>query len=84
MPTELRMLATGTVFIEIALVIFMVVFMVILAWVVLSQPGKYRRAARIPLEDDVVTPRADHSRRRPAREGDAARSETDLAKEHDS
>jgi len=44
--------------IEIALVIFFVVFLAIVIWVILARPGRFRKAARIPLEDDrVVTPR---------------------------
>ena len=44
--------------IEIALVIFFVVFLAIVIWVIIARPGRFRKAARIPLEDDrVVTPR---------------------------
>jgi cbb3-type cytochrome oxidase subunit 3 len=68
-------LADGMLFVEIALVIFMVVFLGIVAWVLLSRPGKYRKAARIPLEDSVVTPREDGQ--------DApARSQDENVKEH--
>ena len=57
MRTEPVILAQGVVLIEIALLIFMVVFLAIVAWVVLARPGRFRKAANIPLEDDVVTPR---------------------------
>lgn len=50
--------ATGTGWFEIALLIFMVVFLAIVVWVLLTRGEYFRKASRIPLEDDkVVTPR---------------------------
>jgi len=43
---------------EIALIIFMVVFALIVAWTLMCRGGHFRHAARIPLDDAVVvTPR---------------------------
>lgn len=44
--------------IEVALLIFVGVFLVMLVRVLLAKRGTFNRAARIPLEDDrVATPR---------------------------
>ena len=57
-PTEAAEPATGAMtYIEIALIIFVVVFLVIVVGVLLGRPSKYEEASRIPLDDDVVTPR---------------------------
>jgi len=47
----------GLEWIEAALLIFFVVFVGIVLVVVFARRGKYDAAARIPLEEDVVTPR---------------------------
>ncbi len=50
--------STGTGWFEIALIIFMVVFLAITGWVLLTRGEYFRKASRIPLDDDkVVTPR---------------------------
>ena len=57
-PTEAAEPASGAMtFVEIALIIFVVVFLVIVVGVLLGRPAKYEAASRIPLDDDVVTPR---------------------------
>ena len=48
--------------IEAALVIFFVVFVVIIIGVVLRKRGHFDAAARIPLDDDVTTPRDEQAR----------------------
>jgi len=71
-------LATGTVWIEIAMVIFMVVFLAIVAWVVLARPGAFRRVSRIPLHDEkVVTPRDEDERADESNENDRSESNDD-------
>jgi hypothetical protein len=51
-------LAQDTTFTEIALVIFVVVFLGIMIWVLFSRSDYFRSSARIPLdEDSIVTPR---------------------------
>ena len=55
--TDVITLAVSTSWIEIALVIFLVVFLAILGWVLFARPGAFDEAARIPLNDDVVTER---------------------------
>lgn len=61
MSGTISVLATasaGTGWFEIALIIFMVVFLAIVVWVLLTRGEYFRKASRIPLEDDkVVTPR---------------------------
>jgi cbb3-type cytochrome oxidase subunit 3 len=48
----------GLTLIEVALIIFVVVFVGIVIWLVLARRGRFDDAARIPLDDDVVTPRS--------------------------
>jgi hypothetical protein len=56
--TEPLLLAATTAWIEIAMIIFMVVFVGIVVWVLLVRPGGFKNEARIPLEEDrVLTPR---------------------------
>ena len=48
--------------IEIALVIFITVFVGVVIWVMFAKRGAFNKAARIPLEDnDIMTPRAAQS-----------------------
>lgn len=55
---------------EIALVIFMVVFLAIVVWVLAMRGEYFRKASRIPLEDErIVTPRE-------MSKGDAAEKDT--------
>jgi len=58
-PPPLPTPPAGTGWIEAALIVFFVVFLAIVASVLLRRKGHYRDASRIPLEDDVVTPRGD-------------------------
>ncbi len=61
-PAEPVEPAASTHLIEAALVIFLIVFLVIVARLVFTRSSRYRDAARIPLSDDeVVTPRDDAS-----------------------
>ena len=61
-PTEQAEPAASTGYIEVALIIFFVVFLAIVAKVVFTKSSRYRDAAQIPLSDDeVVTPRDDDS-----------------------
>lgn len=49
-------------FVEIALIIFLVVFMLVVVWVLMKKRGAFDRAAQIPLNDDPhapLTPRDD-------------------------
>ncbi|MHC4810015.1 MAG: cbb3-type cytochrome c oxidase subunit 3 [Planctomycetota bacterium] len=52
----------GLGFIEAGLVIFFLVFVAILAWVLMGRAGRFERHARIPLEDEPVTPIDDLNR----------------------
>ncbi|MCP4835295.1 MAG: hypothetical protein GY895_11100 [Phycisphaera sp.] len=47
----------GTGWVEVALVVFILVFAMVLAWVLLTSSARWRRDASIPLRDDVVSPR---------------------------
>lgn len=48
--------------IEIALVIFITVFVGVVIWVMFAKRGTFNKAARIPLDDyDVMTPRSGQS-----------------------
>ena len=50
--------AASMLWFEIALIIFMVVFGLIVAWVCLARGSHFRAAAQIPLHDDTaVSPR---------------------------
>jgi hypothetical protein len=50
--------AASTGWVEAALVIFFIVFVLIVLGLVFSRSSRWRKAAQIPLEDDrVVTPR---------------------------
>lgn len=52
--------ASTGVWIEAALIIFLVVFLAIVAWTVFSRSGYFRHASQIPLDDQTpVTPRTD-------------------------
>ncbi|MCZ6837593.1 MAG: cbb3-type cytochrome c oxidase subunit 3 [Planctomycetota bacterium] len=46
--------AIGTTFTQIALVIFVVVFLGIMAWVMFSRSDSFKSSARIPLDDEVI------------------------------
>jgi cbb3-type cytochrome oxidase subunit 3 len=48
--------------VKAGLVIFVLVFVGIVAWVLMGRKGRFDREARIPLEDEPVTPIEDHSR----------------------
>lgn len=52
----------GLGFIEAGLVIFFLVFVAILAWVLMGRAGRFEQHARIPLEDEPVTPIDDLNR----------------------
>ena len=53
----------GLTFIEIALVIFFVVFLGIVTWLLLVGRGHFRREKQIPLRDDeIMTPRHETGR----------------------
>lgn len=47
----------GLEFIEIALIIFFLVFVGITTWVLMVRKGGFNAQARIPLSDEPVTPR---------------------------
>lgn len=65
-PTEHAEPAASTGFIQVALVIFVVVFLLIVAKLIFTRSSKYRDAARIPLDDDtVVTPHKDDAGEKP-------------------
>ncbi len=50
--------AVSMAWFEIALIIFMVVFVLIVVWTLMCRGGHFRSAAHIPLDDaTVVTPR---------------------------
>lgn len=70
-PTDAGHLAVSTTWFEAALVIFIVVFLVVVGWTLLARPGAFDDVARIPLDDEVVTPKDDERR------GDEATKETD-------
>ena len=48
-PTET---AVSPVWLEVAMILFIVIFLAIVVWVLLARPGAFRRASRIPLDDD--------------------------------
>jgi len=50
-------LLADTTFIEIAMLIFMAVFVGIVIWVVAARRGTFSAASRIPLSDEPVEPR---------------------------
>jgi hypothetical protein len=63
-------LAETATFIEIAMLIFIAIFVGIVLWVVFTRPGRFNDAARIPLEENrVVTPR-ETDRTAPSRAAD--------------
>jgi cbb3-type cytochrome oxidase subunit 3 len=48
--------------IETALILFVIVFLAIVARTLLARRGRFDAASRIPLEDDrIMTPRRDHA-----------------------
>ncbi len=52
------MLGETTFWIEVAMMIFFVVFLGIVFYVLLARPGAFKKAAQIPLDDQaVMTPR---------------------------
>lgn len=51
------LLAASLTWIEIALLMFFTIFIGIVVWLAAARRGKFDEAARIPLDDDVVTPR---------------------------
>lgn len=48
--------------VKAGLVMFVLVFVGIVAWALMGRKGRFDREARIPLEDDPVTPIEDHTR----------------------
>ena len=48
-PTEAP---ASPIWLEVAMILFIVVFLAIVIWVLLARPGAFKRAARIPLDDD--------------------------------
>jgi cbb3-type cytochrome oxidase subunit 3 len=48
-PTEA---AVSPIWLEVAMILFIVIFLAIVVWVLLARPGAFNRAARIPLDDD--------------------------------
>jgi len=63
---------------EIALVIFFVVFLAIVIWVIFARRGRFRDAARIPLEEDrVVTSRHERDGDRASEQEQAVRTNGD-------
>jgi len=62
------LLASSLTFIEIALIIFVVVFLLIVVATLLGRSDRFDRAARIPLDDQTVeTPRDEPLARNGAR-----------------
>jgi cbb3-type cytochrome oxidase subunit 3 len=55
--------ASAITLVEIGLIVFLVMFAVIVVWVMLKKKSEYEKAKRIPLEDDVVTPRDQAARK---------------------
>lgn len=49
--------ASAITMVEIGLIVFLVMFAVIVVWVMFRKKSEYESAKRIPLEDDVVTPK---------------------------
>ncbi len=50
--------ATSLTFVEVAMFIFIAVFLGLLIWVIFARRGAFNRVKQIPLEEDrVVTPR---------------------------
>lgn len=63
MATEPTAVPGETLFTEIALLIFIIVFIGIVVWVLVTRKETFDRAAEIPLRDEPVEPRdpdADH------------------------
>jgi cbb3-type cytochrome oxidase subunit 3 len=44
--------AGSPIWLEVAMILFIVIFLAIVAWVLLARPGAFKRASRIPLDDD--------------------------------
>jgi cbb3-type cytochrome oxidase subunit 3 len=44
--------AASPVWLEVAMIVFIVIFLAIVAWVLLARPGAFRRASRLPLDDE--------------------------------
>jgi cbb3-type cytochrome oxidase subunit 3 len=59
-PTDAPASGVSPLWLEIAMIMFIVIFLGIVAWACLAKSSYFRRAARIPLHDDeVVMPRDD-------------------------
>ncbi|MCP4495997.1 MAG: hypothetical protein GY825_04360 [Phycisphaeraceae bacterium] len=46
-----------TIWVEVALVVFVTVFVLVLAWLLFTNTARWRADASIPLREDVVEPR---------------------------
>jgi hypothetical protein len=59
-PTDALTLGVSPIWLEVAMIMFIVIFLGIVAWACLAKSSYFKRAARIPLHDDeIVTPRDD-------------------------
>jgi cbb3-type cytochrome oxidase subunit 3 len=44
--------AISPIWLEVAMILFIVIFLAIVTWVLLARPGAFRRTSRLPLDDD--------------------------------